>query len=1335
LTLRLCECIRRLVTTFHGSRRRGRPSFLPILEHLESRLTPSVTFANQESFSAGTGPDAVAVADFNGDGHPDLAVTNPSTDTVTVDINSGTPGSIVPSFNTMATYAVGSGPTALAVGDFNSDGKPDLVVANANSGTVSVLMNTTPPGQASSSFANQVTFNVGPLPEAVAVGDFNGDGKPDIAVLNYTGTVSVLLNTTATDATTPSFASAVTFAAGTNPTSLAVGDFNGDGRPDIVVINHSGTASVLLNTTVQYATTPSFATAVTFPVGNYSNSVAVGDFNGDGRPDIAVTGLETVSVLMNTTATGATTASFAPQQTFPVTNPESLTVGDFNGDGRLDIAVAAENPEGAVSVLMNTTMPGATTASFAYQQTFAVGNGTLSVAVGYFNADGRPDLITANSYGNSVSVLLNTTTPFQTILPSFSSPQNVSTNIAGEPGSVAVGDFNGDGRPDLVIANFDNGTVSVLLNTTPIGATTPTFTETSFSLGSATLQPDSVAVGDFNGDGKPDIVVALGATSAPGEVAVLMNTTPAGATIPSFSGPYVFDVGNNPDSVVVGDFNGDGRPDIAVADNGSNTVSVLVNLTGRGPTPSFAPYRTFAVGTSPTSLGVGDFNGDGLPDLVATADNVMSVLLNTTTPGAPIISFGGLTTFPLPSSPTSVAVGDVNGDGRPDIVLDYRTAGTLAVLLNTTPMGASTPSFSGPTTFPVSSDPEAVVVTDVNGDGRPDLVVVGGTQDSAVSVLLNITPAGASTPAFASALTFPLSFNSQPVAAAVADFNGDGRSDLAVAYAIADEVSVLLNTSAQSTLPVAQFGSPGVWAFNSFQNALTGLPAPSGVTVNADLLAVNAAGNVAADFPGFGLFDFSHISSTWNQLNPSDPAALVIDNQGDVFAAYNGGGVLEYTPGFVYARVLNGANASSLAVDANGDLFAAFPAYGVLEFARGASLWQVLNFAGATVVAVDAPGDVVAASFPGYGVYRYLTANAQWTALNGVTASVLALDSTGDLAAAFPGYGLLAYARTAASWRVVNSANASGLAVDSANDFFVQFPGYGLLEYGPGLTGGKQLTLNNVTSPVLDSYGDVFGIVAGQGIFRYTLANGWSLLEPGNFSLLAVDASGDVAADLPGSGVFEYLQSTGTWTQLNMDEATALAIDDSGDVFAAFPGAGVFEYVPGIPDARVINTADASSLAVDAFGNVYAVFPGAGVLEGARGIFSWKVLNTATASVLAVDAAGDVAAEFPGYGVLEYSSTAGSWTLLNGANASTLAIDGSGAVVAEFPDYGVLLRYTSATGWLTLYPPAGATAAQIHGDVNGDVFVGFPGVGIFLYTVGLGFTQVTGTQGDASVLA
>ncbi len=233
---------------------------------------------------------------------------------------------------------------------------------------------------------------------------------------------------------------------------------NGDGKPDLIVATYgSNRVSVLLNTMTPGATTPSFAAQQTFATGTNPRSMAVADLNGDGKPDILVANSgtipDTVSVLLNTTAPGATTLSFATQQTFDTgRHPSSVSVADLNGDGKPDILVAnSHSTSYSVSVLLNTTAPGATTPSFAGQQTFATGSYPVSVSAADVNGDGRPDLIVANLVSNTVSVLLNTTAPGATI-PSFATQQTFATGIY--PSSVVAADVNGDGRPDLIVAQL-----------------------------------------------------------------------------------------------------------------------------------------------------------------------------------------------------------------------------------------------------------------------------------------------------------------------------------------------------------------------------------------------------------------------------------------------------------------------------------------------------------------------------------------------------------------------------------------------------------------------------------------------------------------------------------------------------------------------------------------------------------------------------------------------------------------------------------------------------------------------------------------------------------------
>ena len=363
---------------------------------------------------------------------------------------------------------------AVAATDYNGDGKPDFVVADRYDNSTSILLNTTPSAAAPLSFAPQVSFSAGAGPFSVAIGDFNGDGKPDIAIDNSEGqSISVLLNKTAQGSATPSIGSQATFSISGYSTSVAVGDINGDGKPDLVAVNNSGNSvSVLLNLAVASDAFPTFAPAQVFPTGAKPTYVTVADVNGDGKPDLVVTNYldNSVSVLLNLTPPGAAVPTFAAQQTIAVgTKPRFLTVADVNGDGRPDLIVT-NTVDNTVSVLLNTTAPGAMTLSWAAPVSLATGMNPVSVVVADINGDSKPDLIIVNNLDATVSIILNVTPPGAKT-PAFTAQQ--AFFVGGSPFSLAVADLNGDGRPDIAVTTVngvDRLFVSVLLNA-PVTAT------------------------------------------------------------------------------------------------------------------------------------------------------------------------------------------------------------------------------------------------------------------------------------------------------------------------------------------------------------------------------------------------------------------------------------------------------------------------------------------------------------------------------------------------------------------------------------------------------------------------------------------------------------------------------------------------------------------------------------------------------------------------------------------------------------------------------------------------------------------------------------------------
>jgi FG-GAP-like repeat/FG-GAP repeat len=339
---------------------------------------------------------------------------------------------------------------------------------------------------------------------SVAVADLNGDGKPDLAVSYssgldrsspHQGFVAVFLQNPAAPAT---FLAPIKYGVGDNPVSIAIADLNGDGKPDIVVVNtelgtptpRSDTVSVLL----QDPNSPGqFLPAVDYPTGRVPNAIAVADLNGDGKPDLAVADTTGISILLqSSSAPGA----FPSLTTLPLAAPaSSVAIADLNGDNKLDLA-AASGP--SISVfLQNPAAPG----TFSAPNTYAAGLQPTWVVVADFNGDAKPDLAVANQGattggGGSVSILLQDPT-----LPGgFLSARNYDAGAA--PAILAVADLNADNRPDLVVGGFGNN-VSVLLQDPSLPG--------QFQAAATYAQNGPVtfvAVADVNGDAKPDLITA-----------------------------------------------------------------------------------------------------------------------------------------------------------------------------------------------------------------------------------------------------------------------------------------------------------------------------------------------------------------------------------------------------------------------------------------------------------------------------------------------------------------------------------------------------------------------------------------------------------------------------------------------------------------------------------------------------------------------------------------------------------------------------------------------------------------------------------------------------------
>ncbi|MBB5343303.1 MBG domain-containing protein, partial [Tunturibacter empetritectus] len=330
---------------------------------------------------------------------------------------------------------------------------------------------------------------------------------------------------------------------GTPPRGSALGDFNQDGKLDIAVASATTGVNILLGTG-----TGTFTAGTTLTAGTTPTGIAVGDFNNDGIQDLAVTnaGSNTVSIFM-----GKGNGTFQPQVTYATGNaPGAVAVGDFNNDGNADLAITNQSSN-TVTILLNNGNGTFTAATFS---PFSVGTGPFSLVVGDFNGDGNADLAVTNRTAASVSILLGTGTGNFT-------PATPLTPGSGPTGIVA-GDFNGDGSVDLAITNFASGTISIFL-----GNGKGAFTKTStLTVGT---NPIAIALGDFDGDGNADLtVVNQGSTT---QSVLLGNGDGTFQTVANYT------VGSTGSSTLVGDLNGDGFPDIATPVQSSNNVTVLLD--------------------------------------------------------------------------------------------------------------------------------------------------------------------------------------------------------------------------------------------------------------------------------------------------------------------------------------------------------------------------------------------------------------------------------------------------------------------------------------------------------------------------------------------------------------------------------------------------------------------------------------------------------------------------------------------------------------------------------------------------------------------------------------
>ena len=1139
---------------------------------------------------AGIYSRAVVAADFNNDGIPDLVAIGLYGTSASVLLGNGDG-----TFAAATSIQISQQATSLVVADVNGDGQADLVVGEQQASTTgSVLELFTGMGNGTFSAPTAIALN-GTSP-TLQTGDFNGDGVVDVAVLD-TGreTFSVLLNNGSGKFT--SVTDQIPTEAGYISTNFAVADLDGDGRSDLLIggafnetmqiflTRPTETASASANVTVS-GVGPHLVSA------NYSGDSAYGASGSSttslyGVPPATTTSLALTSGSSVVSSVNAGTVVTLTATVNAGSSPETTGLVSFC-DGATqcsDIHLLATETLSGKGTATYKFIPGPGTHSFrAVFQSDGYGmmssSAVSALTVGAAAAPKYTDTVTLSALRANVGYNLTATvqglggtaaptgavsfldTSFGnkslgsatlgSATPGLGFTSSQATLASSNPVTEATGDFDGDGIPDLAVLSCENYGQTCGY-TVFLGKGDGSFKSGSQEISLTGNNYDGIYAGDFNGDGKPDLLLRYYDYSSNSHVITLLGNGD-GTFTASASSVVSAPVSEGGDVVqgalAFADFNGDGKLDLAVvgdAVNGGVSIS-LGNGDGTFTLSATELDPTQAYGT----IVSGDFNGDGIPDLIATTYfSPISVLYLGVGDGSFSRSANSL---PITSFTKSMVVADFNGDGK----LDLAVGGSSAISIF---LGGGDGSFTQASGSPISGVGTFLAAGDFNGDGKVDLVGTDtysssaalflGAGDGTFSVVTPVTPVG------------NVSSVQGPLATITADFNGDGISDLAVLLSFTPQVTTFLTVPAETaSASITNVLPIGAGNHNMVANYAGDANYPSTVSAPATIAAVLAPVT-------FSVASGTYTSVQTVTLNEVVAGATIyyelsgpVQTQG--FVPYTGpislnlGGsetIQAYATADGYQQstytlanyILNLPLAPAPVISPSAGSYASAQTVTITDAAANATIYYTTDgsypYSGSTVykgpfTASTSEAVSAVAVAPGYSQSPY-------------NSSQILIDSAqSSFIYTVAGSGLYGYEGDGGPATAGTLSFVTGVAVDSAGNLFFADPDNNAVRRVDAKTailstavGNGQLGYSGDNGPATSAQLNYPNAVA------FDAAGNLYIVDQGNFLVRKVDAKTGVITTVAGNGTSNYDTTSGPATSLGLGYPTAIAVDSSGNLY------------------------------------------------------------------------------------------------------------------------------------------------------------------------------------------